>query len=258
MSEDTPEIIQVVTQPRQPIPPMPKEIAKAIVSVTKKVGKLARDGKNSHGGYKYTSVDAFYEDAAPVVADESLVIYASAIGHQYEKINTDNGLRVAVTVEYTFMLVHAETGATWSDPNDIKQVRMWWTGAQTFGAAESYAIKQFMRGLFKIPTGDRDADEDDQTLRASQQGGAKVNQERKARGKALTSKVVAFDFGHGKEVIAIDEMRERFGEYFESVDNPTLTAWASKNADAIKTLYDYDKRLWNDIRSAIQEGRFSQ
>ena len=32
-------------------------------------------------------------------------------------------------------------------------------GAQAFGAAQSYALKQFMRSLFQIPTGDReDAD----------------------------------------------------------------------------------------------------
>jgi hypothetical protein len=33
------------------------------------------------------------------------------------------------------------------------------TGPQTFGAAESYVRKAFMRGLYMVPTGEKDGDE---------------------------------------------------------------------------------------------------
>jgi hypothetical protein len=36
-------------------------------------------------------------------------------------------------------------------------------GPQTFGAAQSYIEKQFLRQVFKVPTGDRDADETPQS-----------------------------------------------------------------------------------------------
>ena len=37
------------------------------------------------------------------------------------------------------------------------------TGAQAFGSAQSYALKQFLRSLFMIPTGDKDDPDNDAT-----------------------------------------------------------------------------------------------
>jgi hypothetical protein len=240
---------------RLPVPVMPKEIAEAIVQVIGEVGTLGTDSKNTYGGYKYASVDAFYEDVGPLTAKKGLVIYASALNHHYDKIvDKDNDIRVAVTIEYAFTLFHS-SGVSWSDPNDTRQVRMWWTGAQTFGAAESYAIKQFMRGLFKIPTGDRDADEDDKNARAVEKSAPAVNADRKGKGKTLTSKIVALDYGRGLEPLALDDIRDRVAAYLDGLPAEARQAWGNRNTEGLRALHGFDKPLWHAIKAAIEEGK---
>jgi hypothetical protein len=235
-------------------PPMPAEIARAISSVIQKVGVLAKNAKNAHGGYTYASVDAFYEGVAPVTAEEGLIIYPSSIAHEYDKITTaDGNLKVAVTIEYSFTLVHVETGKNWSDPNDVKEIRLWWTGAQTFGAAESYAIKQFMRGLFKIPTGDRDADEDDQTVRIQQREGNQVNDKRRTRGQAPTSKTVAFDVGGAKRTLDLEAIEEELFPYLDDLSRDQLRAWHAKNEFAISELHKLDKTLSIALKKKVED-----
>lgn len=240
---------------RLPVPPMPAEISKAIVAVMKSTGTLAKNEKNTHGGYKYASVDAFYEEFGPATAEQNLIIHAAALSHSYDKIiNEKTGdMKVAVTIEYAFTLFHSESGTQWSDPNDTKEIRLWWSGAQTFGAGESYAIKQYMRGLFKIPTGDRDADEADQGERIARIEAPAVNDARRNNGRRQTSKLVAFDIGPHKKTLAVDEVKSELLPYLQELSIDQLRAWRGKNTEAITTLHGLDKHIALAVKELLED-----
>ena len=128
----------------------PPKIGAAIIKVMQSVGKLAKEDKNDHGNYKFASVDAFLEAVQPACADAGLIIIQDE-----ESFSAADGW---LTLTFRFGLAH-ESGEMWAQQPRRSIMVSSKMGAQAFGAAQSYALKQFMRALFQIPTGDReDAD----------------------------------------------------------------------------------------------------
>jgi ERF superfamily len=141
-----------------PVAPMPPEIAKAIVGVMSEVKKLGKEGKNTFQKYNFTSVDQFYEALGPLMAAHG--IFDVAIEREstvaIREASDDRGVAKAsawLTSSYDFMIFH-ESGVSYGPISRTIQVPA--TGAQSYAAAQSYAEKYFLRGLFKIPTGDVD------------------------------------------------------------------------------------------------------
>ena len=137
---------------------MPKEIAAAVVMVMRSVGRLVKDAKNEQGRYTYTSVDSFLAAVSPACSEAGLIISPielSAELSEFEATDRDGKVkkRRQITFKYNFMLIH-ESGVTWTNERDTRHVTVEATGAQAYGAAQSYALKQYMRSLFLIPTGD--------------------------------------------------------------------------------------------------------
>lgn len=147
----------------QPMP-MPPEIGKAIVAVKKQVKSLAKDEENKFARFKYVSVDAFYEAIGPLMANAGLVLFTDeveVITEQRETTNDQGQLRTSVwlVIKYDLTLYH-ESGASYGPKRRTMMVPA--TGPQAFGAAESYVEKYYLRGLFKVPTGEQDADAEKQ------------------------------------------------------------------------------------------------
>ena len=139
---------------------MPPEIAKAIVKVMGEVKKLGKDADNKHGGYKYVSVDQFFDQIGAlmhgagifVVVDETACETASReTVDAYGKVKVSNWL----TSHYDISIFH-DSGAQFGPIKRTIQVQS--TGPQSYGSAISYVEKYFLRSLFKIPTGEQDAD----------------------------------------------------------------------------------------------------
>lgn len=149
------------------IDPVPKEIASAIAIVMRAFGRLVKDGRNNHGGYSYASTDAFFEVANPACAEAGLIIKPRALSVTIEMHEVNDKASKALVQKrmvhavYSFVLIH-ESGATWCDPEDRRAVILDYTGPQSLGAAESYAVKTFMRSLFLVATGEKDADQQEQ------------------------------------------------------------------------------------------------
>jgi hypothetical protein len=139
---------------------MPAEIAKAIVEVKKRVRVLGKDDENKFGHFKYVSVDKFYETVGKYMADAGLFLMVDEADNAIEVRQSSEGKPCAwLTVSYALTLYH-ESGASFGPISRTITVQA--TGPQAFGSAESYVQKYFLRGLFKIPTGEADADADPQ------------------------------------------------------------------------------------------------
>ena len=144
---------------------MPAEIAKAIMQVKKQIKQLGADERNEHARYNYVSVDKFYAIIGPLMADAGLALLINEAESEVRILETtDNQGKERKTpwlfASYELTFLH-ETGAMSALPMS-RSLAMPINGPQTYGAAQSYIEKQFLRQVFKVPTGEKDADEMEQ------------------------------------------------------------------------------------------------
>lgn len=138
-------------------PNFPPAIAKAVVQVMKALGTLAKDHDRNDSGarYKYASIDDFIEHVREHCSEAGLAIIPDEARDALtqEVTKRDGKTQVMWNARFAFHLIH-ESGESYGPI--YKGVMVPANGAQAAGSAQSYALKQFMRGLFLIPTGDAD------------------------------------------------------------------------------------------------------
>jgi hypothetical protein len=148
----------VITAPAGFVPPpMPAEIAKAVVKVMTGVNKLAKDGTNAQGGYAYTSVDAFFEMIRPLMAEAAIfdMLFeissktVSRVGNYEKKSNW-------LECEFDIYFYH-ESGVSFGPIR--RNIQVIASGPQANASAQSFVEKAILRSLFKIATGDIDPDQ---------------------------------------------------------------------------------------------------
>lgn len=119
----------------------------AVSSATRQVmagiEKMAKTNKNKFGGYNFVSVDNIFEMTGPLMAEAGINIVANEV----EASTEDKHL----TIRYNLFVTH--DSGEYVGPY-ARTITVQATGPQAYGSAESYILKQFMRGFFKIPTGD--------------------------------------------------------------------------------------------------------
>lgn len=143
---------------------MPPEIAKAVVKVMGEVKKLGKDTRNAHGGYNYVSVDQFFDQVGKLMSDAGIWLDVNEVESSIEvRETTDQYGKTKksawLAVVFDIYVVH-ESGAVHGPRRRHQQVQA--TGPQSYGSCSAYAEKYYMRNLFKIPTGEQDADQDAQ------------------------------------------------------------------------------------------------
>lgn len=144
--------------------PMPPEIAKSIVKVMGEVKKLSKDETNKHGGYKYVSVDQFFELVGRLMADAGIFDVVEEVESSIEIRETVDQYGKTkksawLSTKYEIFIYH-ESGAVYGPLHRQQQVAA--TGPQSYGASEAFVEKYFLRNLFKVSTGEKDADDQPQ------------------------------------------------------------------------------------------------
>lgn len=132
---------------------MPPKVAGAVNAVMKAIKRLEKGEFNKHGNFKFTSVDGFFDAVRPLMADAGLII--SSDEEDFDIISTEK--TTWLKMRFAFILSH-ETGETWECAQRRTIMVNAAMGSQAFGAGQSYAEKQYLRSLFKMSTGDADAD----------------------------------------------------------------------------------------------------
>lgn len=132
---------------------MSSEINKAVIAVTRDIGTLGKAAVNPHGGYKYVSIDRFYESVGVAAAKHGL---SWTLIEDAFAIHPGVGKTGMVQVTYRVRMMH-ESGAVMEDFSKLSIIHPI-QGAQTVGSAMSYADKVFQRQTFKVATGEEDAD----------------------------------------------------------------------------------------------------
>ncbi len=122
----------------------------AIAKTMAAVQTVGKDDKNQHGNYNFASIDGFLGGCRDACAANGLHPEISVIS--YEPFTGSNSKQWA-TYTYEVVMCH-DSGEETKPVQTVVSLPI--TGAQTSGSAQSYALKQYLRGLFLIKTGEKD------------------------------------------------------------------------------------------------------
>jgi len=130
---------------------LPKSIATAINGIMGDIKMLKKEDENKFQNYSYASIDNFLKAVNPLCAKHGLIIIMDEESCEITRDGTKNPW---IHIVYKFILSHAN-GDTWLyTPRRNMFVAM--TGGQSMGSSMSYCLKQYMRSLFLISTGEKD------------------------------------------------------------------------------------------------------
>lgn len=129
-------------------------IFQAIAAAVAEVKILGKTDRNKFDGYDFVSIDKFLALVNPINAKHGLFPSVSQTNvEMYENTNSKGGKSTWARFYYDISLHHAN-GETFGPVAMMVAVPM--NGAQASGSAQSYALKQFFRATYMIPTGDKD------------------------------------------------------------------------------------------------------
>lgn len=180
------------------------ELTKAVASVMQDVKRIAKDDRNQHGGYNYTSIDDIKDGLRPLLAKHGLEVRTNEVEYALETLKTKTGESVSARITFELKLRHV-SGA--EDEPERTTVTLPHTGAQTTGAAKSYAIKEWLKGRFLVSTGETDADADSHAP-LDYSGANKVETKAPPKSNAVGESL----FDHHKRMLNTAESQPAFEE----------------------------------------------
>lgn len=218
---------------------IPAEVSAAIVTVMANIKTLGKEDTNTFQKYDFVSVDRFLEAVGPLCASAGLVILQEedSVDVSTKETTDDYGKTKTsawLTIRYAFTFAHS-SGAVYGPLHRTVMVPA--NGAQAFGSAQSYALKQFMRAQFQIPTGDKD-DADHQPAtplpNRDQKQGGKTTQ---AKGQQQSGQQTPFD---GPSASQRDDMVAWIDGLKQDIVSTTSYLSAAEiwqaNAETLKTM----------------------
>lgn len=133
---------------------IPEKMAKAILAAQNDMPSLRKGDENKYGGYAYVSIDDYLSEIPKVAAVHGLFWITRET--RFEVIG-EKGNHVAYTFALDLMF---EDGTCLPEYTTITVVHPI-QGAQTAGSALAYGEKMMTRFVFKVVTGEQDADATD-------------------------------------------------------------------------------------------------
>lgn len=130
-----------------------KNIYAAIAAATGEVKRLAKDSRNVEQKYNFASVDDFLEMTGPICAKHGLVVLMDEEEVTDFERQGKYGVTFWLRIRFSIQVCHTSGESLPAARRTVEVIR---TGAQSFGSAQSYALKQFLRALLQISTGDQD------------------------------------------------------------------------------------------------------
>src|SRR5690349_686769 len=130
-----------------PLPPLPPKVAKAVSDVMAGIEKLEKGESNQHANYKYAGIESFLEMVRPLCAKAGLIIIQDEEAFEFRDTQDKFGKTLTwLVMTFSFGLAHS-SGETW--PHRVRRTGMVQAsmGSQSFGAAQSYALKSFLRSI---------------------------------------------------------------------------------------------------------------
>jgi hypothetical protein len=129
------------------------KVSEAIRAVLADIHRLKKDDKNQHGGYAYVSVDDVKDHVRPLLAKNGLHFSITEASYDLVGVAGKSGTTSSAKIAYEVRLRHVSGEEM---PPEFITIVLPYTGAQTAGAARSYAVKEWMKSTLLVSTGEKD------------------------------------------------------------------------------------------------------
>lgn len=145
------------------------DVNAGVLAVMAALGTLAKERTGKGVNYSFASIDDFLSFVRVHCFEAGIFIEQDELEARMVDVAKGDGKMMAMWwAQYAFTVRHV--GGSSIGPMR-RSVMVQAFGAQSCGAAMAYALKQFMRSLFMIPTGEADPDETKTEISAG--GGAR-------------------------------------------------------------------------------------
>jgi hypothetical protein len=129
-------------------------VYEAVARAISDVKLLGKSETNEHQKYNFVSIDKFLTLVNPICAQNGLFPIVTNTSNEYYTGSSGKGAgSMWCRYEFSITLYHS-SGESLPAVKIVVPVAI--SGAQSSGSAQSYALKQYFRSLFMIPTGDKD------------------------------------------------------------------------------------------------------
>ena len=154
------------------------DVHAGIIAVMSSLGTLYKANENKFDKYTYASIDDFIAFVRGHCFEAGIHISQDEIEARLVDVAKKDGKPMAMWwAQFAFTVHHI--GGTSLGPIR-RSVMVQANGAQAAGSAQSYALKQFMRSQFLIPTGDADDPDKVSTDISAERGDRETDLQRKA------------------------------------------------------------------------------
>ena len=145
----------------------------ACAAVHNEIGTLVKSEENKYARYAYVSIDAYFQRVPEVAAKHGIWWTCTensppVVVEVMSRSRDDRDARAMSAVQTSYLFNVLFSGSDHAVmATDVITIVHPVQGAQTAGSSRSYAEKLFMRSLFKLVTGEMDADATEQYTMAS-------------------------------------------------------------------------------------------
>lgn len=210
-------------------------VAKAMGEVT----RLGKDNKNAEQKYDFTSVDDFLAMVGPICAKNGLVTVANEVGVEFTDKPGKYGNTLWVFLTYEITTYHVSGASLPPVQRHIEVIR---SGSTAYGSAQSYVLKQYYRGLFCIPTGDKDDPDHGTTAEVEGSGNHQPKAKQPAK-PADNSKAIEYL----TEATDLDDLKARWTNMPDAARrDPAVIAAKDKTKDALTADANHDKAVQDE------------
>lgn len=154
------------------------DVHAGIIEVMSSLGTLSKDNENKFDKYEYASIDDFISFVRGHCFRAGIYIEQDELEAKLVDVSKKDGKPMAMWwAQFAFTVRHVGGSAI----GPLKRsVMVQANGAQAAGSAQSYALKQFMRSMFLIPTGDADDPDKEKTEISTEKGSNETDLQKKA------------------------------------------------------------------------------
>lgn len=146
-------------------------VGEVLTSISKAMGevqKICRGERNNHDKYNFASIDDFLTMVNPICSNAGLLFLMEE--ESIEDFTRQGKFGESHWMRVTWLITAMHKSGQ-SLPPVRRRVEVLRNGAQAYGSSQSYALKQFLRSLLLIPTGDKDDADFQKTDSSPPQGG---------------------------------------------------------------------------------------
>ena len=154
------------------------DVHAGIIEVMSSLGTLSKENENKFDKYDYASIDDFIAFVRGHCFRAGIYIEQDEEDAHLVDVAKKDGKAMAMWwARFAFTVRHI--GGSSIGPIR-RSVMVQANGAQAAGSAQSYALKQFMRSQFLIPTGDKDDPDKEKVDISAHQGANETDLQKKA------------------------------------------------------------------------------